>query len=251
MTKKDLYDIIESAEFCETRASKIYDYIMYVAIVLGLIPLMFRTDYPWLDWIDYISCTCFIVDYLLRWYTYDVRLRQKGKDRGIWTYVIYPFTPMAIIDLLTILPTVTPLSESFKVARTLRLLKILRILRASQTFKPLLLMVNVIRKERGVLLTLFTFALAYIFLTALVLYNTEEGEVNQQNYDTFFDALYWATCMLTTVGYGDIYPITEIGRVISMLSSLVGVAIIALPSGVITAGYLEELRELKKAEKKK
>ena len=67
---------------------------------------------------------------------------------------------------------------------------------------------------------------------------------------SFFDALYWATTTLTTVGYGDIYPVSEIGRFISMLSSLLGVAVIALPSGVITASYLEELREEKKRKEK-
>ena len=70
--------------------------------------------------------------------------------------------------------------------------------------------------------------------------NPETGAVT---FNSFFDALYWATVTLTTVGYGDLCPVTDIGRVVSMFSSLFGVAIIALPSGVITASYLEELRE--------
>ena len=65
-------------------------------------------------------------------------------------------------------------------------------------------------------------------------------------FEDFFDALYWATVTLTTVGYGDMIPVTDIGRFVSMLSSLFGVAIIALPSGVITASYMDELRALKK-----
>ena len=69
---------------------------------------------------------------------------------------------------------------------------------------------------------------------------------NSSMFNNFFDAIYWATTTLTTVGYGDIYPLTSIGKVISMFSSLLGVAIIALPSGVITASYLEELRNSKK-----
>ena len=85
-------------------------------------------------------------------------------------------------------------------------------------------------------------AIAYIFTTALIMFNIEESDM----FADYFDALYWATTTLTTVGYGDIFPSTDIGRLISMLSSLMGVAIIALPSGVITASYLEELREEKK-----
>ena len=71
-----------------------------------------------------------------------------------------------------------------------------------------------------------------------------EGE--EAHFKTFFDALYWATTTLTTVGYGDIYPATNLGRFISMLSAILGVAIIALPSGVITASYLDELKNDKK-----
>ena len=69
-------------------------------------------------------------------------------------------------------------------------------------------------------------------------------------FDSFFDALYWATTTLTTVGYGDVYPVSDLGRVISMLSSIFGIAVIALPSGVITAGYLEELKQLRKDNQK-
>ena len=79
-------------------------------------------------------------------------------------------------------------------------------------------------------------AVAYILISALVIYNVEPD-----SFETFFDAIYWATISLTTVGYGDIYPITTIGRIVTMFSSAFGIAIIALPSGVITAGYLEEI----------
>ena len=93
-------------------------------------------------------------------------------------------------------------------------------------------------------------ALFYTFITAMIMFNAEEDinpETGKYLFDDFFDAFYWATCTLTTVGYGDLYPISDTGRIISIISSLVGIAIIALPSGVISAGYLDELRERKKA----
>ena len=75
-------------------------------------------------------------------------------------------------------------------------------------------------------------------ISALTIYNVEP-----ESFDTFFDAVYWATISLTTVGYGDIYPVTVVGRIVTMISSVLGIAIIALPSGVITAGYLEEINK--------
>ena len=103
------------------------------------------------------------------------------------------------------------------------------------------MLLKVLRKEKSILLTVMLIAVAYIFTTALVMFNVEDSEM----FADFFDALYWATTTLTTVGYGDICPLTDLGRVISMISALMGVAIIALPSGVITASYLDELRSSK------
>ena len=82
---------------------------------------------------------------------------------------------------------------------------------------------------------------AYILISALIIFNVEP-----QSFDTFFDAIYWATVSLTTVGYGDIYPVTTIGRIITMISSVFGIAIIAMPAGIITAGILDELNNLNK-----
>ena len=78
--------------------------------------------------------------------------------------------------------------------------------------------------------------MSYIFISALVIFNVEPNSFNN-----FFEAIYWATVSLTTVGYGDLYPVTTIGRVITMVSSIFGVAVIALPAGIITAGYMKEV----------
>jgi voltage-gated potassium channel len=91
-----------------------------------------------------------------------------------------------------------------------------------------------LRADRWVLIALL--AVAYTLISALVIYNVEP-----ESFDNFFEAIYWATVSLTTVGYGDIYPVTTIGRIVTMVSSVFGIAIIALPSGVITAGYLSEI----------
>ena len=228
----------------ENNISRIYDCIMLIAIIIGLFPLMFREQYKLFWYFDIISCMCFVVDYVLRWITCGLR-----SNKSHWfIYLIYPFTPMAIIDLISILPTFNLLTSTFKVARVSRLLKILRVVKVIRYFESLEIILTVIKKQRKILYTVLSMALFYTFITAMIMFNAEE-EINPETgkylFDDFFDAFYWAACTLTTVGYGDLYPISDTGRVISIISSLVGIAIIALPSGVITAGYLDELRERK------
>lgn len=168
--------------------------------------------------------------------------------------MVYPFTGWAIVDILSILPGLSLLGRGFKIFRVTRLLRILRLFKLIRYSDKIQVLGRVVRKEKGVLLTVLGIAVFYVFLTALIMFNAEP-RVNPVTgataFEDFFDALYWATVTLTTVGYGDMIPVTDIGRFVSMLSSLFGVAIIALPSGVITASYLEELRSLKqnKAEK--
>ena len=230
-------------------ASRIYDWYMLVMIFASIIPLMFIEDYPVFRIIETVTVSAFIIDYLLRLYTSDIQLKK-----GCMSYFIYPFTPMAIIDLLSILPGLNLISPEFKLLRLTRLFKIVRLLKIFRYSDKITIFLRVLSKERDVLLSVLMLALFYIFITALVMFNAEphiNPNTGAETFHSFFDALYWATVTLTTVGYGDLCPVTDIGRVVSMLSSLFGVAIIALPSGVITASYLEELREYRKNRLKK
>ena len=235
--------------------SRVYDYVMLFAIVIGIIPLMFRVHYKLFWYFDLFSSVCFIIDYILRWYTADYQVKRKGLS----AFLIYPFTPMAIIDLLSILPIFHVLNPTFRMARIPRLLRILRIFKIIRYFEPLEVIMAVMRKQSKVLCIVLSLAIFYIFVTALIMFNAEEEinpETGQYLFNNFFDAFYWAACTLTTVGYGDLYPISNIGRVISIISSIIGIAIIALPSGIITAGYMDEIKvrreniEKEKQEKK-
>lgn len=224
--------------------SRVYDWVMLVAIVIGILPLMFREQLKIFWYFDLISGLCFVIDYLLRWITADL---SSNRSR-VMAFVVYPFTPMAIIDLLSILPTFNLLSPTFKVVRVSRLLKILRVIKVVRYYEPLEIILSVIRRQSKILWTVFSLAVFYIFITALIMFNAEEDinpDTGRYLFETFFDAFYWAACTLTTVGYGDLYPISDVGRIISIISSMVGIAIIALPSGIVTAGYLEELKSRK------
>lgn len=245
--RQKIFEIIERDEN-DNLISKLYDRIMQLAIFVSIIPLMFRGQNVIFTTIESVVTILFVTDYLLRWLTSDLRSKKKG----IWAFVLYPFTLIAIIDLLTILPAISYVNDSLRVLRTWRLLRILRIAKVFKYYEPLQIVMEVFRKKAPVLLTVVGFALFYIFVTALFMFNVEQSvnpKTGELFFDDFFDALYWSTCTLTTVGYGDIYPISDIGRIVSMISALVGIAIIALPSGIITAGYMEEVQERKNTTK--
>ena len=231
--RKKLFSIIESAEN-DSKLSNVYDFIMMVTIVVSVFPLAFKETNSIFQWIDYITVTVFILDYFLRLITADYKLKKS-----VISFFVYPITPMAVIDLISILPSITILNSSFRLLKLFRLFRTLKVLRAFKFLrysKSFDIITNVFRKQKKVLSAVATMAVAYILISALVIYNVEP-----ESFETFFDAIYWATISLTTVGYGDIYPITTIGRIVTMISSAFGIAIIALPSGVITAGYLEEI----------
>jgi voltage-gated potassium channel len=229
----------------ENKFSQFYDWTMLIAIIIGIVPLMFRSQNKLFVCFDIFSSICFIVDYLLRWIIFPLKFEKKKKWISI---LLYPITPMAIIDLLSILPIMNLLAPTFKIVRVSRLLKLLRVIKFIRYFEPLEIIISVIKKQRKILYTVLSLALFYTFITAMIMFNAEK-EINPETgeylFNNFFDAFYWAACTLTTVGYGDLYPISSVGRIISIISSMVGIAIIALPSGIITAGYLDEIRKKK------
>lgn len=245
MLRQKIYDIINK-DRKGMIISKIYDWYMLVMILASITPLMFIEEYPVFKIIEIVTVTAFIIDYALRWFCSNIQLKK-----GWVSYLIYPFTPMAIIDLLSILPGLNIISPEFKLFRITRLLKIVRLLKLFRYTDKGELLMHVLKKEKQVLLTVLMLAIFYIFITAMIMFNAEpriNPNTGAKTFSSFFDALYWATVTLTTVGYGDLCPVTDIGRVVSMLSSIFGVAIIALPSGVITASYLEELKSHRNAD---
>lgn len=238
--RQKLYEIIEPSK--GNLASKIYDFFMMAVILISLFPLAFKTTNTLFTVIDYVTVSVFIVDYLLRLFTADLKLKKS-----VSSFFLYPLTPMAIIDLVSILPSITILNNGLKLLKIFRLLRALKVfrtfkfLRYSKSFE---IIVEVFRKQKKILGAVATMAVAYVLVSALIIYNVEP-----ESFENFFEAIYWATVSLTTVGYGDIYPVTTLGRIVTMVSSVFGIAIIALPSGVITAGYLAEMDRHEEDEK--
>lgn len=239
--KKEIIAEIIDRNSSSSWLSHTYDWFMIITIIVSLFPLMVMESKEIFWYTELISTLIFIIDYVLRWITADIRI-GKGK----FSYVIYPFTFMAIIDLLSILPATTLLNPAYKLFRFINLLRLTRVIKMFGISSKMRLFLTILYEERQVLSSVLVLALLYIFITALILFNVEphiNPYTGQKTFHSFFDALYWATVTLTTVGYGDMCPVTDVGRAVSMLSSILGVAVIALPSGVITARYLDELKK--------
>lgn len=242
MLRQRIYEIIEVSEDND-KLSSIYDIIMMISIIISIIPLCTHENYYVFGIIDKVIVIIFIGDYILRILTADKKLR-----RGALSFFLYPFTPMALVDLLSILPSLTVLAKGYrllKIFRLLRTFKVFRVFKAFRYSKNINMVINVFRKQKDSLMVVGGFAIGYILISALVIFNAEP-----ETFETMYDAIYWATISLTTVGYGDVYATTTIGKFITMISAVLGIAIVALPAGIIIAGYQDELEEIKTQKEK-
>ncbi|SDB07510.1 ion transporter [Eubacterium oxidoreducens] len=233
--KKRLYEIIEVSN-PEDKASKAYDFMMYVAIAAGLLPLTVKTSNTYTHLIDIITVLLFLVDYIARIATADYKMGYKHYR----AYFAYALTPLAIVDLLSVLPILNLFFPSTAVFGAFRVFRVLRALKLARYSKTMVAIVNVLKYVRHQLVAVLVLTVLYIVISAMAIFQVEPDQ-----FGNFFDAIYWSTISITTIGYGDIVPETVIGKLITIVSSLVGVAIIALPSGIITAAYIREMKRKK------
>lgn len=231
--REGIYRLVRKAEKSD-KVGRAYNIFISTVAILSIVPMMFKVETPLLHMLERVTVYLLFFDYILRWMTYDF----SYKKNKIAAFFLYPVTPLAILDLVSLLPSLDLLSPHFKI---LRLFRILKIMHYSDSF---VYISNVFKREKRTLLSVLVIALGYIFVSALLMFSMEPD-----SFDNFFEALYWATTALTTVGYGDVYPVSEAGRLISMISSLFGIAVIALPAGIVTGGFIEEINRRKKNEK--
>ena len=222
--RKKIYKMVHLYE--DNRLSILYKWAMMAFIVLSLLVLTTRETNAIIHGIDFFCLLVFCMDYILRWITADYKFKKHH-----WkSFVRYPFRWIALIDLLSIIAIVCPLFGFFP---SLSILKVFRVVRLFRYLKGARVIVRILVKAKKSLCAVGAFALGYLLVSAIVIFHAEP-----QTFPTFFDALYWSTISLTTVGYGDLYPVSVIGRTIAMLSSFFGIAIVALPAAVVTAEYV-------------
>ena len=232
--RKRIFEIIELSHDNDT-FSKIYDVFMMVIILLSIIPLAFKEQPSIFIYIENITVIIFIIDYILRLITAD--FRYSGNK--IISFIRYPFSVLAIIDLISILPSLTLLNNGFrllKIFRLFRSFKVFRVFKLVRYSSSMAMILRIFKKKKETLLAVCGIAVAYILISALIIINVEP-----ESFNNYFEAIYWATVSLTTVGYGDIYPVSIAGKIVTMISSVFGIAIIALPASIITAGMIEEM----------
>lgn len=245
MLRQKIYQII-NAKDSQTLISKIYNLLNIVLIIISIVPLFFKNQTPILSKLNTVALVFFIIEYVLHLVTADIQYDDRPKWQAFLSYL---FSFYGIIDLLSILPMLRFVSESFRLFRIFRLVHSLRIFRLFKIFRhtnSVDLMINAIRRQREPLQLVLIASGLYLLITSLVIFNIEPD-----SFPSYFDALFWSAGALTTATFGDYYPQTPFGQILGLVSFLVGILIVALPSSIITVGFLDELQEKTKIDNDK
>ena len=182
-------------------------------------------------------------------YLYRVRIAYLDKRmKGVYQYV---FSTFGLIDLISILPFY--LNQFVKVdgrfLRILRLFRLTRIFKLGRDSNSLKLFVKALKGVSNELkFTLFLSALAILFSASAIYYL--EHEAQPDKFSSITESIWWATVSLATVGYGDVYPVTAGGKIFASIISLIGIGIVAIPTGIISASFVEEIHSLRRGKKK-
>lgn len=251
-TKKRVFEIIQASTEHDL-TSKIFD-ICLIVLVLINVCLVIADTFNLPDkvrtvsyYIEVISVIIFTIEYFLRIWTADL---LYPKNNWFVAKIKYIFSFLAIIDLLAILPFYLPflITIDLRVLRMLRIIRLFRVFKINRYTNALSSIVKVFKNKQNELLSSI-FVVLLLMIVASVLMYSVENKAQPEVFRNAFDALWWALATLTTVGYGDIYPITVLGRILSAVIAILGIGLVAVPTGIISAGFMENIEEAKKDKK--
>lgn len=253
-SKKKVHGLLHPEIVGDKHWDKIINVFIIVLIILNVIAVIIETIQPLHDkykdffyYFDLISVIIFTIEYVLR--VWSSNHEEKFK-RPFWGRLKYMISTGALIDLLAILPFFLNIIFGFSIElreiRMLRLIRVLRLFRLTSYMKSAQMITNVFKKRKNELGLSFILASFLIIIASCIMYFAEHltpapGEIASK-FSSIPATIWWAIVTLTTTGYGDMYPITDIGKTLGGLIMLSGVAFFALPAGIITAGFLEEFR---------
>ena len=244
--KQLIFGIIQPAEEGNT-ASRIFDLSIMTLIFISIASVFImtfelpRTVRKVLFMIECVSVIIFTVEYLLRIWTADLLYPDLPGWKARLRYVR---SPMAIIDLAAILPFHLPMLFSVNLVgiRAIRLVRILRIFKLNRYTDALVSIGEVFRKKAKEILVSIFFVFLLLTIASLLIYYAEH-DAQPKQFANAFSGLWWAVATLTTVGYGDIYPVTVIGRILGAIIAIMGIGMVAVPTGILSAGFVELLED--------
>ena len=249
--KLRVYNLVRSDDK-NTLASNIFDAIIIFIIIVNVFLVILDTfDLPmWLQIVskdvEAISVTIFTIEYLARLWTATYLYPDEKPYKARIKYML---TFMAIIDLLAILPFYLPyiIPMDLRVLRTLRVIRLLRLFKLHRYTDALMTIAEVFKKKSSQLLSSI-FIVSLLMLIASVLMCDIENQAQPDKFTNAFSGLWWAVATVTTVGYGDIYPVTVAGKILSGIIAILGIGLVAVPTGIISAGFIESITEEEAAE---
>jgi len=194
---------------------------------------------PWFDAIEVVSVAVFSVEYLLRLW---VATESPLYARPVLGRLRYVVTPLALVDLAAVLPFYLPmlLPVNLLFIRVLRLLRLMRLLKIGRYSQSLQTLGWVLRERRGELVASLLVLAVLLVLTSSLMYQVEH-DAQPAVFPNVFAAMWWAVSTLTTVGYGDTYPITPFGKLLGGVVAILGIGLFALPAGILGSGFIEKL----------
>lgn len=252
--RKKLFNIVDE-ENKESSLSLYFNMFIVILIFLNVVAIIlssfkslsegYKSEFYYFET---FSVVIFTAEYVARLWTADLKYPKKDKGKALTTFA---FSPIALVDLFAILPTYLPLlfPIDLRFIRILRFMRITRLLKLHRYSKSLRIIGDVLRENRSDLGV--TFFIAFILLTvASTFMYYIEGKVQPEAFPNIVASFWWAVATLTTVGYGDVYPITGWGKVISGIIALLGIGIVALPTGILSAGFMDKIKYRKRSEGK-
>ena len=251
--RKRLFEILEVGNDLD-HASRAYDFFSAFVIVLNLVvSIMYtyenlRMEYgAWLVWVERITVATFAVDYILRIYTARFLYEDEEDMTDVKAAGKYMLSVMGIVDVLSWLPYFLPVffPAGTVAFRMIRIMRIFRLFRIDAYYDSLHVITQVIYGKRQQLISSVVLILILMIGASLCMYNLEH-EAQPEVFKNAFSGIWWAASTLLTIGYGDIYPVTMMGKTLGIIISFLGVGMVAIPTGIISAGFVDMYATIKR-----
>lgn len=249
--KKQVYELLNNDS--TTIGSKIVQGSIILLIILNAISLIFESipeiRMEYIDWFvsfNLFSIFFFTLEYLLRMWTITCNPRYSKAFSG---RLRYGLTSLQLIDLLAILPFYLAFIHfDLRILRLMRIFRLLRVFRITKYVSALAIVVNVLKRKSSEL-AIAAFLLVFLLFIASTAIYYAENSAQPEAFSSIPSSMWWSVITICTVGYGDIYPITLMGKIIGGILAVIGIGFFALPTGIISSGFSEVLDERKEERK--